>query len=104
MAQTCRTVHINPPKPIITVSAVTANPTTVASGGTVVLTATVKNGGSKSGTVTVTFKKGSIVVGVTSAKVVSPNSTMSFNSAAIKILATDKGVINFCAETKCTEC
>jgi hypothetical protein len=44
------------------------------------------------------------VVGVTSAKVVSPNSTMSFNSAAIKILATDKGVINFCAETKCTEC
>lgn len=86
------------------VNTVTANPPSVAPGDSTILTAVVFNSGNGNGTVTVTFKKGSSVIGTTAAQVIAPNTTVNFYSTPVPILIADAGQVIFCAEANCAEC
>ena len=103
MVEKCVGIQVIVPKAIITISNLTALPTSAMPGDTVILTAAVINTGNAAGTVTVTFKKGTSVVETTAAQVVQPNNTMNFKSSSIPITVADgSSQVNFCAETQCT--
>lgn len=105
MVQSCQTIQVLAPKPIVIIDNVKASATAAEIGNTITLTALVVNQGLVPGTVTVVFKKGTIIAATAAPVVVPAQKSVYVTSPAITILLEDGGKsLSFCAEAQCVEC
>jgi hypothetical protein len=105
MAQTCQTVQVLAAKPIVIIDNVKSSATTAEIGNTITLTALVVNQGLAPGTVTVIFKKGTVIAATAAPVIIPAQKSVYVTSPPVTILLGDSGkALNFCAEAQCLEC
>jgi len=105
MVQTCQTVQVLAPKPIVIIDNVKSSVATAEIGNTITLTALVVNQGMAPGTVTVIFKKGTVIAATAAPIIIPSQKSVYVTSPQVTILLEDGGKsLNFCAEVQCLEC